>query len=87
MHARVDYKEFLQLALITMGTMPCISKDEESYHFIAPIATHRARWMAKTIYILKIGLFHEKFKLTKKEASAVKSMNKFVIKCYIKPWF
>ena len=28
LHARDDYKEFLQLALITMGTMPCTSKDE-----------------------------------------------------------
>ena len=43
--------------------------------------------MAKAIYTLKIGLFHEQFKLTKNEASAVKSMNKFVIKSYIKPWF
>ena len=43
--------------------------------------------MAEAIYTLKIRLFHEQFKLNKKEASAVKSMNKFVVKCYIKPWF
>ena len=87
MHARDDSKEFLQLALITMGTIPCTSKDEESYHFIAPGTTHRARWMAKAIHTLKIGLFHKQFILTKKEASAVKSMYKFVVKCYSKQWF
>ena len=59
----------------------------KSYLFIAPGATHRARWMAKAIYTLKIGLFQKQFKLTKNKASAVKSMNKFVIKCNTKPWF
>ena len=43
MHARDDHKEFLQLALITMGTMLCTLKEEESYHFIAPGATRRTR--------------------------------------------
>ena len=40
MHARDDYKELLQLALITLGTMPCTSNDNESYQFIALGATH-----------------------------------------------
>ena len=59
-----------------MGTMPYISKDEESYHFTAPGEKHQARWTAQAIYTLKIGLFHQQFKLTEKEVSAVKNIKK-----------
>ena len=73
--------------MISLGAMPKSQSNNKSYHFIAPGATHRARWMAKAIYTLKIGLFSDQFKLTPKEKSAVKAINQFVIKCYIKPWF
>jgi len=78
-HPRNDYKEFLKLAIIALGEMPKLLNENKSYHFIAPGATHRARRMAKAIYTLKM--------LTPKEASVVKSINQFVIKYDIKPWF
>jgi len=43
--------------------------------------------MTKAIYSFKIGLFQDQLKLTAKEKAAVKSINQFVIRCYIKPWF
>ena len=86
-HPRDDYKEFLELAMISLGAMPKSQSNKKSYHFIAPGATHPARWMAKAIYTLKIGLFSDQFKLTPKEKSAIKAINQFVVKCYIKPWF
>ena len=83
-HPRDDYKEFMELAMISLGAMP---NSKKSYYFIAPGATRRARWMAKAIYTLKIGLFSDQFQLTPKQKSAVKAINQFVIKCYIKLWF
>ena len=62
-----DYKEFLRLAMITLGAMPKLQSDNQTYHFIAPGATHRAEWMAKAIYSLKIGLYREQFKLISKK--------------------
>ena len=73
--------------MISLGAMPNSQSNKKSYYFIAPGATHRARWMAKAIYTLKIGLFSDQFQLTPKEKSAVKAINQFVIKCYIKPGF
>ena len=35
--------------------------------FKSPSAVHYARWMAESIYSIKIYLFREQFKLTKQE--------------------
>ena len=34
------YKECLQLAIITLGAMPKLQSDNQSFHFIAPGVTH-----------------------------------------------
>src|SRR6185436_16151702 len=48
---RDDYKELLHLALVFLGA------PTKGVRITAPGAMHRARWMAKLIYCLKIYLF------------------------------
>ena len=62
---RDDYQELIELTLIVLGKPP------ENVHWRAPGPIHRARWMAKLLYAIKIFLFRdqrEAFNLTKKEA-------------------
>lgn len=56
---RDDYQEFLELSLIFLGSSP-----KRGIHFQAPGAMHRARWLAKVLYSIKIWLFREQFKMT-----------------------
>lgn len=44
-------------------------------------------WMAKAIYSLKIYLFRDQFKLSKKEEIGIRDAYIFTIKVYIKYWF
>jgi len=58
---RDDYKELFNLCIIFLGGVP-----KKGLSFRSPGGLHRARWMAKAIYSLKIYLFRGQFKLTKK---------------------
>jgi len=51
------------------------------------LAHHRARWMAKGIYCLKILLFREQFKMYAKELQALRRIWLFTITLYVKAWF
>ena len=62
---RNDNEEFLELVIIFLGSVP-----ERGIQFMAPGATHHARWVAKVIYSLKICMFREQFRLRKKEGVA-----------------
>ena len=80
---RDDCRELLQLSLIFIG-------GEVPKHLSkirAPGAFHKARWMAKLIYCLKIFLFRKQFKLRAKELSGLQAFNIFVVKVYIRHWF
>jgi len=55
-------------------------------HFSPPGAYHRARWMAKGIYCLKIYLFREQFKLTSQELQALRRDCLFNLTIYVKAW-
>jgi hypothetical protein len=81
-HPRDDYRELLQLAMLFLG-------DEQSngIHINTPGAYHRAHWMAKIIYSLKIYLFRSQFKLTASELSGLKQFNMFVVRLYLKAWY
>lgn len=81
-HPRDDYKELLELSLLFLGTnlTPNIT-------IKTPGAFHRARWMAKLIYNLKIYLFRKQFKLTESEVSGLQKFNSFVVKTYLQHWF
>lgn len=48
---------------------------------------HRARWMARAIYSLKIYLFRKQFNLTKFELKALTRINKFILTVYLEAWF
>ena len=56
-----------------------------------PGAIHRARWMAKAFYALKIELLFEGnetvMQLTACELQGPQRFNRFVVLVYIRPWF
>lgn len=54
--------------------------------FRAPGAYHMARWMAKGIYAIKITLFAEQLKLTRREEEGMKQISLFVSLVYVKYW-
>lgn len=57
-HARHDYIEFLELALVFLN------KHDSNYKLRKPGAVSRARWMAKGIYSFKIYSLRNQFRLT-----------------------
>jgi hypothetical protein len=80
---RSDYKEFLELILLFLGS------DIETNQITVkkPGAFHHARWMAKAIYSLKIYLYREQFKLSANDKKTILHVNAFVVKCYARYWF
>lgn len=79
---RDDYKELLELAIVFLGDVP-----KRGVHFRAPAGLHRARWMAKAIYSIKIYLFRDQFNLSKQEEAGIRQVCSFVVKIYIHSWF
>src|SRR6218665_2101750 len=79
---RDDYRELLELSLIHMGHIP-----PRGIHLVAPGAMHRARWMAKATYSLKLFLFRSQFRMTDRETNMVRSFNIFICFVYIQSWF
>lgn len=80
--SRDDYKELLNLTIIFLGGIP-----EKGISFRAPAGLHRARWMAKAIYSLKIYLFGDQFKLIKREEKGIREICIFTVRIYLKYWF
>jgi len=79
---RDDYKELLNLCIIFLRGVP-----KKGIYFRSPGGLHRARWMAKAIYYLKIYLFRGQFKLTEKEYAGICDICIFTVRIYIKYWF
>jgi hypothetical protein len=79
--SREDYRELLELTLIFLGETP-----PRGIRFRVPGAFHHARWMAKLIYVLKIFLFQNQFKLTKRESVGCLEFGLFVSLIYVKAW-
>lgn len=79
---RDDYKELLELTIIFLGGTP-----ERGVCFKVPGALHRARWMAKAIYAIKVLMFRKQFKLTSKEEKGLKNLSIFIVCLYVKAWF
>ncbi|KAG0700640.1 hypothetical protein GWK47_025517 [Chionoecetes opilio] len=76
---RDDYREMVQLTIIVLG-------GEVEANIRKPGAYHRARWMAKVIYTLKITLFREEFALTKHEKRELIRFTTFIVTTYVEPW-
>jgi hypothetical protein len=72
---RDDYKELLNLTIIFLGGTP-----EKGISVRTPAGRHRARWMAKAIYSLKVYLFREQIKLTKREEKGIRKICVFYSK-------
>lgn len=83
-HPRDDCKEFLQLAALMTG-LNCAAAIRK------PGALHRARWMAKAIYSMKIELLFDgnesALQLTARELQGIQRFNRFVVAVYIQSWF
>lgn len=81
-HAREDYREMLELAVIFLGGTP-----SRGIRFRAPGAMHHARWMSKILYSFKIWMFRNQFKLTSRENKGIRNICIFVVKEYLRAWF
>lgn len=81
-HPRADYREVLELTIIYLGGVPV-----RGVSFRRPGALHRARWMARVIYAIKLTLFRSQFKMTKQEESAMERFTRFAVRFYVPNWF
>ena len=68
---RDDYRELLNLTIVVLGGVP-----PGGIRMSKPGAYHRAGWMGKLMYALKIFLFRGQFKLTK---AVEKNLARFVL--------
>ena len=78
---RDDYREFLELAVIFLGDVP-----ERGVRLQMPGAMHRARWMARVIYSIKMWLFRSQFSMTASEERAISDGATFSVIIYLKAW-
>jgi hypothetical protein len=91
---RDDYRELLELTIIFLGGVP-----RRGIHFMYPGAIHRARWMARAIYCIKMWLFRSIYPLQQKSGTSrrpssrdliwnhLKRVCLFVTCLYVKYWF
>jgi hypothetical protein len=79
---RDDYRELLELTMIFLGATPA-----RGIRFMQPGALHRARWMARVIYAIKICMFHSQFIMTKREQASIKRFATFGVIVYVRAWF
>ncbi|KAG0723732.1 hypothetical protein GWK47_042055 [Chionoecetes opilio] len=80
---RDDYKELAELSILFLGgALPKTS-------IRSPGALHRARWMARIIYALKMILFREQLTgvVTPREMSALQRFSSFTTEIYVLRWF
>src|SRR6218665_1176948 len=76
-----SYKNF-NLEMTTRYYCSCLlflGDQLRDIHIMAPGAYHRARWMAKVIYNLKIYLFQSQFRRTAAELSRLQQFNAFTV--------
>src|ERR1700759_186825 len=64
----------LELSLIILGKTP-----RRGIRIMRPGAMHRARWMARVIYSMKLLLFRQQFKLKQTEETG---LTRFVMFCF-----
>ena len=86
---RGDYKELVQLSLLYLS-----GEVSEGYRFAHPGALHKARWMAKLIYSIKIVLMSEKIQrelrsddvLSNAQLTKLQKFVMFAVYVYV-PWW
>ena len=84
-HPRDDCREFLHLAASVIGIK------RSAVLLLKPGGLHRARWMAKAIYAMKIELLLEDneivIQLTARELQSITLINRVLVTIYIQSWF
>ena len=78
---RDDYKEFMELVIISLGGKV------EGFVFKLPGPYHHARWMSKVIYNLKMKLVSKFFEMSEDEKEKVNQVVEFILLFYTKYWF
>ena len=78
---RADYREFLELVVVSLGG------EVSGFSFRLPGPDHHARWMSKCIYFLKIRLISKVFTLSEEEKKQADSMANFILLVYARFWF
>ena len=86
-YLRDDYREFADLSLVYLNAV------DKPLNFHHPGALHRARWMAKVIYCLKISLNESQIKglipgtiTTKQQLPKVHAFSTFIAHVYCSWW-
>lgn len=64
-----------------------LSASTRGLSFRAPAGLDKARWMAKSIYSLKIWMLKKHFELTKMEEKGIANICIFTVFLYVKAWF
>ena len=96
-HPRDDYKELLELVIIFLGSVP---HRQTAVRFHAPGAVHRARWMSRAVYALKLWIFFDQYEQLQPTRSSTHGPNRndhlrtkltefcvFVAHHYVCAWF
>ena len=78
---RDDYKEFMELVVVSLGG------EVVGFIFKLPGPDHHARFMSKCLYILKIKLLRRIFKLSDGEEEQVSSLTEYILLFYAVVWF
>ena len=79
---RDDYRELLELAIITLGDFL-----QAGIRFMRPETFHQAKLMAKIIFVLKIFFFRSQRTLTSREKKGIRRFVNFALIMYIPAWF
>ena len=79
--SRNDYKEFLELVLVLLGSPP------PNFTFKKPQGCSKARFMALAIYSIKLVLFDQVLKQSATEFLKLERFVVFVSMYYVKYWF
>ena len=92
-HPRADYRELLELVIIFLGAKP-----PNGVRFRAPGPVHRAPWMARALYTLKMWMFRDQLPFAPKSTTRnsfyatepfwqnLNEINIFICKVYVKAW-
>ena len=78
---RDDYREALELVLITLG------HKTQKFSFKRPGACHKARWLAVVIYCLKINLFRVQLGIPPEDCLQLERLIRFICLIYIQHWY
>ena len=77
---REDYQELAELCIIFLGGSP-----GRGVPFRAPGASHRARWMAKVLYAIKMYLFRHQIRMIPAEDQGITDLVLFAVTVYAQP--